>query len=342
MNKVENERLFEFDLIRAVCTVGIIINHFSAAVENTVLRKLFYTFFNSGVSVGYTLVTVFFILSGTVLYNKYSRLDSVRQFYYQRWKSIFPTYYFVYISVLITLFLFRPNMFKEKPLISLLWTVIGMDGYVSSSFTTWYLVGEWFLGAIIILYVLFPILCSVFNRSEFVTLLIFTGLFVFFIDWRMLDQNEFRNVFSCIISFVIGFSIIKNRIFEKDIVAILVILFGIVAIVFFNNMGSNLSAHIAGVLVFAILHACGRYIKAKGNWTIIKKIVGLVSGCSYEIFLIHHVIISFTVKMLHLSDKPLCLLCPIIMLDIIGTVFIGQIIHCIMKRVVRLMPASIL
>jgi peptidoglycan/LPS O-acetylase OafA/YrhL len=58
------ERINEFDFVRAVCTLGIIMNHFTISIENNNLQRLFYTYPNGYGSVGYTLVTVFFILSG--------------------------------------------------------------------------------------------------------------------------------------------------------------------------------------------------------------------------------------------------------------------------------------
>lgn len=58
------ERIRELDFIRAVCTLGIIINHFTISIENSHLQRLFYTYPSGCGSVGYTLVTVFFILSG--------------------------------------------------------------------------------------------------------------------------------------------------------------------------------------------------------------------------------------------------------------------------------------
>ena len=61
------ERINEFDFVRAVCTLGIIMNHFTISIENNNLQRLFYTYPNGYGSVGYTLVTVFFCRGGVTL-----------------------------------------------------------------------------------------------------------------------------------------------------------------------------------------------------------------------------------------------------------------------------------
>ena len=40
------ERINEFDFVRAVCTLGIIMNHFTISIENNNLQRLFYTYPN--------------------------------------------------------------------------------------------------------------------------------------------------------------------------------------------------------------------------------------------------------------------------------------------------------
>ena len=64
------EKIVELDFIRAVCAVGIVCNHFTIESKNN-LQKVFYTYPSGMGSVGYTLVTVFFLLSGAVLYYNY-------------------------------------------------------------------------------------------------------------------------------------------------------------------------------------------------------------------------------------------------------------------------------
>ena len=74
---------------RASCCIGIVIFHYFERARGD--YKLFFRTANS--SLGFLLVTVFFNISGTVLYYKYNKKYSLKQFYYKRWKSILPSYY---------------------------------------------------------------------------------------------------------------------------------------------------------------------------------------------------------------------------------------------------------
>lgn len=42
---------------------------------------------------GFILVASFFCISGTVLYYNYPKINSLKAFYFKRWKSIFPSFY---------------------------------------------------------------------------------------------------------------------------------------------------------------------------------------------------------------------------------------------------------
>ena len=81
---------------------------------------------------------------------------------------------------------------------------MGLDGYFSYETETYYLVGEWFLGALIIIYMLFPIILYLFRKSAAAT----TGgaaiLYLFTINERLLSPAPDANIFSCIMSFVAG------------------------------------------------------------------------------------------------------------------------------------------
>lgn len=146
---------------RSFCSIGIVIFHYFCHSKGTF--KLFYLTANS--SWGYLFVISFYSISGTVLYYNYSKIPSMKTFYFKRWKSIFPSYYICFI------FFFIQNVFKFHKLFynghwsRLIFTVFGMDGYLRYRFKTYGLVGEWFLGSIIILYILYPLLSWIMNKN---------------------------------------------------------------------------------------------------------------------------------------------------------------------------------
>ena len=148
-------KLIMVDFARACSTIGIIIFHYFDNFKNSSYIFLYRT---KNSHWGTMLVTVFFAISGMVLYHNYSYIHSFKSFYFKRWKSIFPAYYLCF------LFFFTRNVIKMKKVfykgnkISLLFTLFGMDGYFDYLMKTYYLIGQWFLGAIIIIYLLYPLI----------------------------------------------------------------------------------------------------------------------------------------------------------------------------------------
>lgn len=127
-------------------------------------------------------VTSFFSISGAVLFYNYSKVKSLKIFYFKRWKSIFPSFYICYI------YFFLKNVFKYQTLFynghwsRLLLSVIGLDGYLGQIFKTYHLNGEWFLGAIIIIYIIYPLLSWLMNKNIFIKNYLLIVLIVFILE----------------------------------------------------------------------------------------------------------------------------------------------------------------
>ena len=83
------KRIKEFDLLRTFCAIVIILYHFSVHIGGG------YSFLwlgNTNAKWGLVAVTVFFMLSGCLLYYNHDEVhkDEVKEFYKKRWKQIFP------------------------------------------------------------------------------------------------------------------------------------------------------------------------------------------------------------------------------------------------------------
>ena len=81
--------LDQFDFIRAIACLGIVLYHF--AVEYG-----WPDIFNNcggGVTYGDIYVTVFFFISGALLFYNHSKIDDLKLFYKKRALSIFPAFY---------------------------------------------------------------------------------------------------------------------------------------------------------------------------------------------------------------------------------------------------------
>lgn len=57
-------------------------------------------------------------------------------------------------------------------------TLIGMDGYLSEYGSGFYVLGEWFLGFIVLFYIIFPLLRYLLKKNELVMWIIVLALYV--------------------------------------------------------------------------------------------------------------------------------------------------------------------
>lgn len=175
------QRLVYLDIIRICAFLCILIIHFNASVSGYDIYGNF-TYPNHlipnnyfGCYLGEIGVGLFFLLSGACLqYVTQGKTTSLVSFYKKRWLSIFPLYYVTFF--IFTLFSFMwykgyPN-FKIGHLLS---SFLGIDGYLMAmrhvGYET-YQCGEWFLGCILALYIIYPLLSFAANKSPRLTALI--------------------------------------------------------------------------------------------------------------------------------------------------------------------------
>ena len=126
---------------RAISCIGIIIYHYFCYSKGKF--KILFSTANS--SYGFMFVTLFFCISGVVLYYNYPKINSIKNFYYKRWKSILFPFYICYLYFFYHKICNQRILFYKVNWRIFFITLIGLDGYLSSMTKTYYLVGEWFL-----------------------------------------------------------------------------------------------------------------------------------------------------------------------------------------------------
>lgn len=281
----EKRRLIEIDFARGCCCIGIIIFHFFC---HAVKPKIKFLFITSNADFGFLYVTVFFSISGIVLFNKYSKIKSLKYFYFRRWKSIFPPFYLSYFYFSIkTIFYLRKTqfIFKCKPS-NFIFTFLGLDGFFGYKYCSFYLIGEWFLGAIIIIYFLYPLLIWAMNKKIY-PLLIICG-YIFILSKKFFVLRNDRNLIVCLTSFYFGIISLKYKkyFFENNIIGIAsILLFGLLC---FVKLSKHLIIHqIQGFSFLITLINIGKYIMNSK----IKSIIFIISKHSFHVYLFHHQII---------------------------------------------------
>ena len=274
--------------MRALCALGIIAYHF--AHYTNCAHKFFLNFANG--LWGEAVVVVFFALSGAMLYHSHQDIPSLKQFYLRRARSIFPMFYVTFLVFYIGNVIKFHSLFYRTDCSpwTLLLTLIGMDGYLRYAIMNYYIVGEWFIGPIIILYLLYPLLLKGIKRLPATTTSIVIALYFSLLINNIFTMDSFRNIFSCIISFYFGMLLFKYKEYLESnkvlaIAAVIMVLEAAVPLPF----SQNLSTHLLGFALFIVLYRVGIYAcKIKE----VEKLSLFLGKLSYPIFLVQHEIVT--------------------------------------------------
>ena len=279
------KRIYEIDLIRTICCIGIIVYHFACHTASNlcVLKNTV----NS--NIGEIIVTVFFIVSGFVLYHSNKEITSLKKFYWKRFKSIFPSFYLCwFIFYVINVIKVRTPFYAGNPL-KLLLTLIGQDGYTQLRIVNYYTVGEWFLGALIIVYALYPLLLKLHKKNSNLTLLMLIALtsIVHLCDIPVISPG-FPGICECCLKFYIGILMYEqiNNINKTVMLSsiVYVIVYSIININFINTVLDI----IYSICIFIILY------KLSSNIIGENKLISFIAGISYQIFLLQHMVINYS------------------------------------------------
>lgn len=296
------EKIKSFDMIRAICTIGIVLYHYSYNYIEYGIAGNHLSFFKfvSG-DWGSLFVAMFFMLSGAVLIYNHADKFKLGKFFYRRWCSIFPMFYLAW---------FVGYLLKVKELGSWLWggsrrrfiyTFLGIDGYfLKPGFNVnYYTLGEWFLGAILMVYLLFPVLRYLFVRHEKsgYMLRIAATIAIAIAEIYLVINDNFsipasRNIITCVFDFWIGMlimdGVISYKINRNKKLAIATGIMAVVVMLLPIEAPSVIIASLAGALLMITFMNIGESVMKKET---ARKLFGIVSYSSFGIFLVHHVLI---------------------------------------------------
>lgn len=329
----QKSRLAGADFVRAFCAIGIVMFHFyvTAATED----KLCYTYANG--AWGGLLVTVFFIISGAMLYYNHSEIKNLKSFYIKRWKSLFPPFYIAYIIFFIRNVYLTGMFFWAGSPVKLILTALGMDGYLYYLHNNYYIIGEWFLGAIIILYLIYPLLLWVFKKNALITGGVILAAYIWMCITDFFTILPEQNGISNILSFYIGMLIIKYRRQILDNKYVLIVSAVISTILFFVRFPrstfiniDNILMHVLGFTLFITLYHVGNIImKAKP----LSRVVSFVGGISYHIFLLQHMLIVIVLERINPLNgfKAFVLFLIVTLITIIGAWLLKELTKAITK-----------
>lgn len=186
------------------------------------------------------------------------------------------------------------NLFYNGSPKSMLLTLTGMDGYLSYRYPqNYYFIGEWFLGALVGLYLLYPLLAWCMKRvwsQCLATLLLGMGTLAFHWPIPFFQIQRERNLIVCLFAFWLGMLFMEYRkwLSSKWIAA----LFGGIALIFLFikvPIDPFLCAQAIAVGLFLLFYHIGGFLM-KFDW--IKPFFTYTGSISYAIFLLQHVVMS--------------------------------------------------
>ncbi|TVM16417.1 hypothetical protein DPQ33_12420 [Oceanidesulfovibrio indonesiensis] len=164
------KRIFYLDVVRSVAITLVIVIHYNLNMAIHGLSSLGDESF-LGVLNGQGVVvqSLFVALSGAALMLVYGKRDgSIHWGDYakKRFLSIYPLFWVTYLALYIIRTVQKGHlMFSDLPAYRYIFTATAFDGWLQPIVKTPYMIGEWFLGFIIILYCLFPLLLGLYRRS---------------------------------------------------------------------------------------------------------------------------------------------------------------------------------
>ncbi len=359
-----------FNIIRAVSAFMIVFIHYSYCFAEYGIKNEgpgFLRFKNS--DIGGVFVTMFFMLSGAaLLYNHpdFPNGKSVLRFYKKRWLTIFPMFYIAWGIMYVINSLRFGGWFWGGPRKNFLLTFIGMDGYFLHLGMNYYCLGEWFLGAIIILYLLYPLLVFIWNKAKIPGTLLVAIIFLFNLRRHYFSSAPDTNIFivlikfynshitisdnmcvwTCLADFWCGFLLVtyllpaikKLKETKKDLIALLINT--VVLSLFFLIEMPMTKQEVSLVMAFLYYLEFTLLTPYITPVTALNSLMNLISKYSYGIFLVHHVMIYAIMTLLkdHIFTRAtsLIMFIPLYAVIIMTGILLTKLTDLIMKPLTRL------
>ncbi|MEW9924033.1 acyltransferase family protein [Clostridium butyricum] len=286
---MKKERVFYLDFIRGISVIFIVVFHYNIALSTHLIsgNEILFTNYKNG-SLGQIGVSLFFIISGAALMYTYEKNFSIKEYIKKRFISIYPMFWIAYTITFLYLFYINRMINRDIPKNRILLTLIGFDGYSLYKVPNFYLLGEWFLGCIILCYIFFPILRRLLLDKPKTLILCVVVFHIIFVKYYNFTMQIDRNIFNQLPSFIFGMFFIKYlkkiNIYEFTICMITCILMFTISI----PINGMYKVTIMGVSSFGVLVYISQYLDIH----IFKYIFYLIGKYSYAIFLVHHVTID--------------------------------------------------
>ncbi|HIT12934.1 MAG TPA: acyltransferase [Candidatus Scatomonas merdigallinarum] len=286
---MKKERLFYLDFVRAAATLLIVLTHYNALFlytnpqmpEKSVLGLTF-----SRVYIGDLGVSLFLIISGASLMYVYKETCDLRIYFKKRFWGIYPMFWLGYAVFFFYNFYQNQGLTPGIPKYRIIYSILGLDMYAQAfGQVNFAIVGEWFLGMIILFYPFFPLFRK-WALSHPVSLAAASAvLYAAFLIW----PNPHNSIILPVLLPRIIFGMLFIQSGKKVRWSAALISAGIIVLNFILpiQIDSTLQATYIGIAVFLILVWLADFLR----WIPFRRICGWICKYSYAIFIVHHTII---------------------------------------------------
>lgn len=285
------KRLYELDYIKIIAMLAVFTVHYTVEMQYrgvVSLAPVFPTYiFNT--YLGSFGVSLFFIVSGAALMYTYGERLKPGQYLKKRFFGIYPMFWMAYIISFCFHFIQNRGIDATIPKWKLIYSVLGIDGTALFFGSNFYQLGEWFLGVLICLYLIFPIIRAGLNKVPLITA---AAVLVTYICTVLFFRTALpTNCFFLlrIPELFLGMLYIKYRKKFGLITAVIgAAAVAIITAVPIDNISTYIQEPVVGMGAFLVL----TYVLAKlPEFTIGKNLCSWASKYCYPFFLTHHVII---------------------------------------------------
>lgn len=288
---MKKERLYYLDLIKLIAVVAVFTIHYTKTLEYYGISFRWRVLPDTVCSLylGAYGVSLFFIVSGAVLMYMYGDQNiDVLQYLKKRFLGIYPMFWLAFLFFFAVKWICQPHFEQSIPRGTILFTLLGIDGQVGIYTSTFYMLGEWFLTVIIVMYILFPVLKRLVLWKPWITLVFFTVMTLLSAyTWNdgvlAMDAFFFHRIPEFVFGMIFVYYIKRVRWYMFLPAFALLILFSIYKFPNLNYMVRVMSVGVSSFIVWAFLLSFfkGRITKALSRF---------VDRYCYPIFLTHHII----------------------------------------------------
>lgn len=305
---MKKERFFALDFVRVLAAAMIIIFHYNMMFltypDLSKAPLLFVSYANG--SMGHIGVSLFFILTGASLMYVYNERLELKSYFKKRFLSIYPLYWTVYTAFFVYLYLIKHVYTFVLPRRRLLLTFIGMDGYLDYAINNYYLVGEWFTGCIIIIYILFPLLRFCVLRRPVLTAVLALLGYIGLVQWYPFQMDIQFFYLIRVPEVLFGMYFMKYYYGKKKSGERMDGRIGFVSgVLLLSALLLPVDTKVpylilwVGIPAFAFLLWVGEKLRGRR----VREVITIFSSYSFAVFLVHHETGALFLK--HFSDRTL-------------------------------------